>query len=70
MNGSAFSARRRQRFACSFKKELSIFDPNTNDDLTLLVWLFLGSGYRLSIPRSLKKFNRQSLAAHARRLKR
>jgi hypothetical protein len=28
MNGSAFSARLRQRSACSFKNELSIFDSN------------------------------------------
>lgn len=33
MNGSAFSARLRQRFACSFKKELSIFDSNTTNAL-------------------------------------
>jgi hypothetical protein len=34
MNGSAFSARLRQRLACSFKKELSIFDSDTTNDLT------------------------------------
>jgi hypothetical protein len=35
MKGSAFSARLRQRFACSFEKELSIFNSNTTNDLTL-----------------------------------
>jgi hypothetical protein len=31
MNGSAFSARLRQRSACSFKNELSTFDSNATD---------------------------------------
>ena len=33
MNGSAFSARLRQRSACSFKNELSIFHPNATNAL-------------------------------------
>jgi hypothetical protein len=31
MNGSAFSAKLRQRSACSFKNELSTFDSNATD---------------------------------------
>jgi hypothetical protein len=33
MNGSAFSASLRQRSACSFRNELSIFDPNATHHL-------------------------------------
>jgi hypothetical protein len=56
MNGSAFSARLRQRSACSFKNELSTFDSNATSQLgTACLAASSAAGlFRLSFPSFLR----------------